>query len=133
MTQQLRSIGFGLLTAMVVISVIEALGHAIYPVGNNIDYNDPQQTRMLFATMPFGALAFIVNAWIVASFAGGIVATRMFPEKGLFNALMVGLLVLGFTVLNMSLLPHPTWMWVTAFVGIVPGAWLGNFIASKKK
>ena len=132
MKLQLRSIGFGLLTAMVVVSVVEAFGHMFYPVADNIDYNNKELMKAFISSMPFGALVFVVNAWILGAFAGAIVATRMFAEKALMNSIIVGILVLAFTILNMSMIPHPMWMWLSAFLGIIPGAYLGHKIACIK-
>ena len=132
MKLQLRSIGFGLLTAIVVISVVEAFGHMVYPVADNVDFNNKELMKTYISTMPFGALVFVVNAWILGAFVGAIVATRMFAEKAQLNSIIVGILVLAFTLLNMSMIPHPMWMWVSAFLGIIPGAYLGHKIASIK-
>jgi len=129
---QLRSIGFGLLSAFVTISVVEAIGHMMYPVASDIDFNNKEVMKSFVATLPSGALYFVVGAWLIGSMVGGYVATRFDKIKGRLNSVLTGGLVLLFTILNLVMIPHPTWMWITAIVGIIPFCLLGYYLAEKK-
>lgn len=124
--QQLRAIGFGLLAAMVTISVVEAIGNSMYPAPADMDYNNKEMVKALISSMPFGALVFVVNAWILGSFIGSIVTSRMYAEGTWKTPVITGMLVLVFTMMNMLMIPHPIWMWVSGLLGIVPAAWFGH-------
>ena len=121
----------GLVVAGLTIFVIEALGHAVYPPPPGIDPRNPESLRSIIATLPAGAFAFVLLAWLLGSVAGAWTAVRMVGRRWLWPGLAVGAIVLAGVVYNMMALPHPTWMLPVALLGVPAATWIGAALARR--
>jgi hypothetical protein len=114
----------GIVAGGIVIMLVEMLSHRIYPPPPGIDVNNPEALKALMASAPPGALAAVVIAWALGSFAGGWTAAAI--GKHLIPALIVGAVLMIGGVANMMMIPHPIWMWVAGLIVFLPGAFLGG-------
>ena len=120
----------GLIIAFVLIMLIEKLGHFIYPPPADLDFSDLEAIRPYIATLPFLALLFPMIAWVVATFAGTLVASKIGTAKPKLFGAIVGGLVLAATIANLVMIPHPVWFSVLSLIGIVASAWFAVRVAS---
>ena len=120
----------GLVIAFVLIMLIEKLGHFIYPPPADLDFSDPEAVRPYIATLPFLALLFPMIAWVVATFAGTLVASKIGTANPRLFGAVVGGLVLAGTIANLVMIPHPVWFSVLSLIGIVASAWFAVRVAS---
>ncbi len=116
----------GLVAALVMIVGIEALGSAVYPLPPGLDYSKPEQLRGHMQSMPGGALLFVLAAWVFAAFAGTAVACAIAKAHESRHASFVGGILLAATIMNLVMLPHPTWLVVAAVLGIPTAAFLAG-------
>lgn len=119
----------GVVTAFVLIMLIEKLGHMIYPPPTDLDWSDPAAVRPYMATMPVLALLFPMFAWMIATFVGSLLGCFIGTARPLAFAGIVGGLVLAGTVANLIVIPHPLWFSILSVVGIVTSAWLAMLVA----
>lgn len=121
-----------LLTGALLVAAVEWLGHRIYPPPPGLDPMDPASLARYMESLPFGAKAMVVLAWLVAAvggaFAGGFVAGR---HHGTFAIVASVGLLLG-VALNAMFIPHPAWMLVAGVVGIPLCAWIGSLAAKRR-
>jgi len=117
----------GAVVAVGLISLIESIGHRVYPVPAGIDWSNNEQVRAFVDGLPVGALLFVLAGWIVGAFVGGVVAAWIARSRAVLAAAIVGALVLAATVANLVIIPHPTWF---AAVGIA-GVALASFAAGR--
>lgn len=125
MLKRIVSIILGLAAAVVVIMIVEAISHILFPVAP-IDMNNKEAIKQFMADLPVGAMVMVLTAWIMGSFFGAITSTLINKENGLRNSITVGIIILVLSVLNLIMLPSPVWMWVGALTLIVPAAWAGH-------
>lgn len=125
MLKRIVSIILGLAAAVVVIMIVEAISHILFPVAP-IDMNNKEAIKQFMADLPVGAMVIVLTAWIMGSFFGAITSTLINKENGLRNSITVGIIILVLSVLNLIMLPSPVWMWVGALTLIVPAAWAGH-------
>ncbi len=74
--------------------------------------------RRFIAGMAMGAKSITVLSWLVAAFAGALVAARLSHAADRLAAAVIGGAVLAAVVASLVLLPHPRWMAVTGVVGV---------------
>jgi hypothetical protein len=110
--------------------LIEKLGHIIYPPPPDIDFSDPKAMRPYIATLPFLALLFPMIAWVVATFAGTVLACKIGTANPLAFAAVVGALVLAGTIANLIMIPHPVWFSAVSLAAIAASAWIAVRVAS---
>lgn len=109
----------GALVAGFVVAGIEGLGHAVYPPPAGLDPSDMEQLKAMVATLPIGALLFVLFAWAAGAYAGGLVAARIAPARRGLLAASIGALMLAAVVANLALIPHPLWFAATGIVAVL--------------
>ena len=116
----------GAIVAGILIALVEAIGHLVYPPPPGVDPWDRESLRTAMESIPVGALVAVLLAWGVGTFAGSWLAARIAGRAGLAHGMVVGLLMLAAGVANMLMIPHPLWFW-GAGVAVFPlTAWLGG-------
>jgi hypothetical protein len=120
----------GIVTAFVMIMLIEKLGHFIYPPPADLDFSDPDVMRPYIATLPFLALLFPMIAWVVATFAGTVLACKIGTANPLAFAAVVGGLVLARTIANLIMIKHPLWFSLVSLVAVAASAWIAARVSS---
>jgi hypothetical protein len=120
----------GIVTAFVMIMLIENLGHIIYPPPTDLDVSNPDVMRPYIATLPFLALLFPMIAWVVATFAGTVVACKIGTANPLLFAATVGGLVLAGTIANLIMIKHPLWFSLLSLIAIIASAWIAVRVSS---
>jgi hypothetical protein len=124
-----KNIGAGLagvLIAMLSVWLIQKIGHAVYPPPADIDLNDIEAMKTYVATLPIGALLFVVASYFIGTTTGTCIACTIGTMLPRIYALLIGCLMLVATTMNVMMIPHPTWFILAAVVAIVAGAWLGT-------
>ncbi len=119
----------GFLAAAMVVGILEAAGHVIYPPPPGIDLHTAEQLKSIIDKLPRGALIAVLFAWTAGSFTGGLVAT-LISNKRTLPAIIVGSLQLLCGIATMLIVPHPAWFVVTSVVILIPSAWLGALLAN---
>ena len=120
------AVAVGTVVAFVLVGVIEAIGEVVYPPPEVVDLGSPDQLATYMQRLPGGALAFVLAAWIVATFLGGLVAAWIARSRTALAAAIVVALVLAATIANFALIPHPAWMVAAGVVGIAIAAYLAG-------
>lgn len=114
----------GLIAAILVVGVVETLGHTIFPPPDGIDATDPADQARLMEVIPFGAKLAVVAAWFLGALAGCALAAYV------GRRILPGWIVAGFMVLasiwTTQMFPHPTWMIVAAVVLPIIGKLLAD-------
>jgi hypothetical protein len=117
----LRMVGAGVagvLAAVVVVALIEAVSHAIYAPTAAQDLSTPDAMAAFVATLPLGAFLFVLGAYVAGTFAGGIVAAAIARRRAMLFAGIVGACILLGSVINFALIPHPVWFIAATIVGV---------------
>jgi len=113
----------GLVAGVVIIFVVEMLGHVLYPPPEGVDLKDPAQLEALMGTIPLGAKIAVLIAWGLGVFGGGAAAVSI--SGGVrWPAAVVAVVLLGFAAMTMIEIPHPAWMVAGALFATGAG-WYG--------
>lgn len=120
----------GILVGAVVIFVVQLIGHKVYPVAGTVDISDKEAMAAFVASLPMGALLFVIAAYAAGSFVGGALAAFIGRGARLRHALVVGLFLLVSGVMNLVAIPHPVWFSVLTVLVFLPFAWLGGRVVT---
>ncbi len=131
MVRKILAVIIGAAIAILLVSLIEFLGHQVYPVAQDIDMNDQQAMAAYVKSLPLGALAFVIGAWAIATLAGGFAAAKIAGEKPQVFAGIIGALVLLGTAMNLMAIPHPLGFSITAVVLIAFMSFVAGRLASR--
>lgn len=131
MLRNILAIIAGLAAGIVVIFIMEFVGHGIYPPPAGFDPTDEAAMENVMMQAPVGALLMVILAYILGSFAGGFVASQLSRSAPLRNAIIVGILLLIAGVVNVFMIPHPVWYLVLSMAVYLPFAYLGGKLGLK--
>jgi len=129
MQRKILAVVAGTLAAVILIIAIESLGHAVYPVPDDIDFTDRAAVRAYTDSLPLGALLFVMAAWLLATFGGGVLASAIARKRPLVYCAITGGLVLVGTIMNLLSIPHPLWFSLVSVAGIVACVFLAARVA----
>jgi MFS family permease len=126
-------VGFfvGLVVAVVVVALVETLGHTVFPPPPGVE-NDRTAMASYVATAPFAALLFPLLASVAGAFLGGWVAAAIGRRRHQLAGTLVGVVILALAGMNMVMIPHPVWFMLLSIMLIVPAGWLGGDLAARR-
>jgi hypothetical protein len=114
----------GVVSAFLVVALVEGVAHAVYAPAVMPDLSVPGAMEAFIATMPLGAFLFVLAAYLLATIAGGVVASAIARRHAMAFAIVVGVLILAASIANFVALPHPVWFVMATLVGVPLTAWL---------
>ena len=122
MWKNFLSIVVGLVFGNVGIMLLHKAASYLYPFPEGMDQNNMDHIASYLETAPLGAFFMVVIAHLGGGFLGGLGASLL--SKNMNNAYIVGGLFTVFGIINLTILPHPLWMWAEVLF-YVPAAYLG--------
>ncbi|URW75525.1 hypothetical protein M9980_13500 [Sphingomonas donggukensis] len=112
----------GVVVAMLAITVVDLVGHQVYPPAPGLDMGDAASVARYIADLPMGASLFIVGAWFVGAFAGGWTALKI--SDWAVATWVVGALIACAGIFNATQIPAPLWMQLSTVLAPALGAWM---------
>lgn len=122
-------LALGLALAVGVVFACETLDFTLWPPPPGMSSDDPNAVAAAMAAVPAAALAAVLTGWVLGALIGGGAAA--FVARRVWPAQVVAVIVLAMALLNMSLLPHPGWMWLGALVLLPLSGWSAGRFGAK--
>lgn len=115
----------GLLAGWVVIFGLEAINHIFYPPPADLDFTDKAALTEFMQTLPTMAFVLLLISWMIGTFIAGMVGAVLNKEAWKNSAIIIGVILALGSIINMTLIPHPTWLIIVASIAYVPSAYAG--------
>ena len=122
----------GVIAGFIIVFIGDATSHALSPLPAGLDYTNRDEMRDYINSIPMYVLVIMVIFWLSSSFLGAMLAARMNCSDWKRSALITGGILMAAAILNLALLPHPAWMWITVVAGYLPAALLGGWLVKPK-
>ena len=113
----------GLITAWLVVSIAEAGAHKLFPPPPGLDMTDFNQVKRFVASLPVSALLVVLAGWLIGTFLGTWLASRIGRSR--VPGYVVGGLLLAAGIANAVLIPQPIWFSIVSFVVYIGMTLLG--------
>ena len=114
----------GVLLGFVTVTITDMIVHRLYPLPPGVDPMDPAAVAAAIPSMPTMTFVLLVLGWALAAAVGAYTAARLATRSELTCGLTVAGVLLLATLMNLRMLPHPTWMWPAAIVLLPLFGWL---------
>lgn len=112
----------GVFAAGIVVAIVEAIGHKIFPPPEDVNFKDPESVKEIMHQIPFMAKISVLFAWGVGVFTGGALAIWI-ASGTIWPAYVVAAAMLAAGFATMAKIPHPSWMIVGAVIVTVLAGW----------
>ncbi len=132
MKRKIIAVVAGIVSAFVVMIAVEMIGSLIFPMPSNIDITNREAMTEYMSNMSIGAYLMVALGWVLSSFAGGFVVTKISKEQSVRFPLFIGMLLTIGGVINFILLPHPVWFMILGFLIFIPISLIGHQVAKDK-
>lgn len=110
----------GIVAALFTITVVEFIGHQVFPPPEGLAVNTAEGVAAYIAQMPTGAMLFVVAAWFLGALDGGWVAVNIAHWRG--ATWIIGGLIAIAGIYNATQIPAPMWMQICTVLAPALGA-----------
>lgn len=91
---------------------VELVSSILHPFPSGVDPINMEACREHVASYPTGVLLLCATGWWLTVFISCWLATRLGANRHPVHGVVVGLIFLAMAILNMSMLPYPSWFWI---------------------
>lgn len=129
MTRKIVGAVVGIFLAMLVVAIVQMVGHILFPEPQLPPNPSPEQLREAVEATPLGAKFTVVLSWFVGALVG-VWAALLISNGARRSAVMVvaGMLVLTVTFFLLSAAAHPAWMVAGGLILPIVAAYLATRI-----
>lgn len=99
----------GLAVALALVIGVEMLSELVHPFPPGVDPTDLEACKAHVAQYPAWVLGAVVVLWGLTTFLSSWTATSLGTAQHIAHGLLIGGFLLAMVILNMSMLPYPSW------------------------
>jgi len=133
MGRKILAVIVALIAAMAIMMIIQMVNTLVVQQPGADIYADPEKLRLFVSGLPNTAFVLVLVSYVLASFAGGFIVTKMARQvsSGPGLSILIGaILSLGGVLNFFVMLPgQPVWFIILSLVCYVPLALLGHRMA----
>lgn len=123
----------GIIVGGLFVALGESMSTYIFPLEKPIPTDPTLLSDYIENDVPFGSKLVVVLNWIVAAFIAALASTyisgRTSPKPMLASVGVLNIL----TLMNLFIIHHPKWMWITCLVTFIPIGYIAYFLIRKKE
>ena len=128
MWRNILGVAVGLVFGNAGIMLLHKASSYAYPLPEVMDQNNLDNVVRYLETAPLGALYMVILAHLGGALLGGLGTSIV--SNNINTAYIVGGLFTIFGIINLTMLPHPWWMWIEVLF-YAPASYLGFKIIRK--
>ena len=122
-----------IIAGSIAIMIVEGFSHFLYPYPEGLDFSDNEATSAFISSLPVAAKLLVALSWAIGSFVAAVVTSLIVKTRKLQLSLLDGVILMVFGIINMIVIPHPTWFWFVGIAVFIPFAWFGYYLLAREK
>ena len=126
MIRSFLTIVVGILVGSLTVFLLGWVGHLLVPPPAGVDLSIPETLMDYVETAPPAFFLVLLASWAGGAFAGGFAAALLAARQRSWHAIGVGSIQTLLAIFQLVMIPHPTWVAISAVTLFVPFAWLGG-------
>ncbi|WP_166828837.1 hypothetical protein [Thalassoroseus pseudoceratinae] len=130
MLNKILAVGLGFGAGFLVVGLAMFISSLIYPPPKDLDMQDREAMTSFVQSLPVGAFLVVLLGHASGALVGGFVCGLISNEVWQLGPLIVGVGFLLSGILNLRMVPHPTWFAALDLLLYLPAAWLGGYFST---
>jgi len=134
--KSLLAILVGMVTAMLLILVIQLISSKMYPLPEGLSPENAQAMSEWVMSLPISAFILLLASYFVATFDGVMLACWLAPNQPRAHGLVVFALLAASAALNLVTITHPSWFigatLVIYLLAFGLGDWMGQRLHNQR-
>lgn len=123
----------GLLVAFITMMIFEFANSFIYPFPENFNSSDIVALQNFTATLPWTAYILVFFGWVIGSFKGGYITTKLSKENKYKLSLITGIVLTVLGVLNNMMIGHDMFFNIIGLPMFIVFTYLGHRYCLKRR
>ena len=115
----------GIVVGMLIIGILEAVGHWMYPPPAGLDRENTEAIKAYIAEAPPGALVMVLIAWAAGTYVGSGITANRAPCCPWMQGGITGGVLMACGIIMLVMIPHPGWFTVASLLVFPIAAGLG--------
>lgn len=132
MKKRTIAIVVGIIIGGLFIALGESLSTYIFPLKEPFPTDPALMSDFIENDVPFGSKLVVVINWALSAFVAAIVSTFISGRTSPKPMLAVVGVLNALTLIQLFILPHPKWMWISSFILFIPVGFIAYFLIRKK-
>ncbi len=133
MLRKIIGVILGLFLGIFSVAIIQAIGHFVYPIPTNFDFNDKVALKTFIENTPFYAFLIIITSHFIGSFLGSFLGNKLSRSIGKVG-LIIGAIFFFYIIFNLIMVPyHPIWFVIADILLTFWGTWFAFKLTLKQK
>ena len=120
----------GIIAAIITISIIEKLGHVLFPYPEGAKPMDIEWIKNNVDLIPQGSMIAVIIAHGVGVAVGMFVA-GLISKTSIIPAYVVAGFMVVATIANWFMIPSPTWFYIADGISVIAGFFFGKSLAHR--
>lgn len=132
MGRKILAVIVALIVAIAIMMIVEMINSMVIASPSADIMKDPAKLGEYMANGPIKAYVIVLIGYLLASFAGGFIVTKMSRREspGMTLPIIIGMILMLFMVANILMLPgQPIWFIALALITFIPLSLLGHRFA----
>ena len=129
MKKKIMALVAGVVVGFILVIIFEYINHLIFPPPVGMDPMDIESVKAFMKDVPTGAFVGIWIGWMLSAFVAGFVSGKIDKDNWKNNSYVLATVLLVASIVNMVMIPHPTWMIIITVLGYLPSTYIGSKLA----
>lgn len=128
MIKKIVGVIVGLIVGGIVVMLIEMVSSLQHPLPEGLDMTDKLAFAEHVAGLPTSAFVIVLVAHIMGALVGGFICSVIVRQKWITGFAIIGTTFMIGGIINLAMIPHPTWFTAVDFMVYIPSALIGGFL-----
>ena len=124
--RSVSAIVIALAVAVFLFMVTEGIGSWLYPLPEDFGGTFEEIAQQVATTPALNLVLLGGLCYGLTMLAATFIATRLGYQRKAWHGYVVGAVLLGMVIMNMTMLPYPTWFWVQELLVLSVAAFFGT-------
>jgi hypothetical protein len=126
MKRSIISVVVGLMSAIAIFVIAEAINNVLHPIPPTLDFKDSHAVKVFYDNQPLSLWLLVLAGWIIGSALCGFLIKFISKNNSKKLPIVAGSILTLSAIANFFSLPHPAWFIIVGLLIFIPSTLMGH-------